>query len=95
MKDRSRPSQPAELTALKALEFLAREPERLGRFLALNGVAPQDIRALAGDPGFLGGVLDHLLEDETLLFQFAQEEGLAPEGIAALRRALPGRTVQE
>jgi len=92
MKDSARERNPAQVTALRALAFLAREPDRLARFLALNGAAPQDIRTLAGDPGFLGGVLDHLLEDETLLFLFAQEEGLAPERIAALRRTLPGQS---
>src|SRR5262245_8323718 len=56
----------AEL-AITALCFLADEPERLARFLALSGIAPESIRAAAGDPGFLVGVLDYLANHETLL----------------------------
>src|SRR5437773_1706072 len=69
-KSRTSPEQAgaaAEALALHALAFLAEDPERLGRFLALTGIGPADLKARAGEPEFLGGVLDHLLSDERLL----------------------------
>jgi len=85
--------QEAEVTALKALGFLAAEPERLSRFMELSGLDLQAIRAAAGEPGFLGGLLDHLLADDSLLLIFAEEHGLRPERIAQLRRKLPGAAI--
>jgi len=88
------PCQPdldaAETTALMALTFLAREPERLGRFMALSGVGPEELRTNARDRGFLAGLLEHLLGDETLLLLFAADAGLPPEKIGAAHRALAG-----
>jgi len=75
-KSRTSPEQAgaaAEALALHALAFLAEDPERLGRFLALTGIGPADLKARAGEPEFLGGVLDHLLGDERLLLAFSKE----------------------
>ncbi|MCA3574390.1 MAG: DUF3572 domain-containing protein [Aestuariivirga sp.] len=80
----------AEVTALKALGFLAAESDRLSRFMDLAGLDVAAIRASATDPAFLGGVLDHLLADESLLLIFAEEQALRPARIAELRRKLPG-----
>ena len=51
------------------------------------------IRAGAANPAFLGGILDHLLADESLLLIFAEEQAMRPERIAQLRRKLPGAAV--
>lgn len=83
-------TEEAEVIALKALGFLASEPERLQRFVDLSGLSLEAIRAGAADPAFLGGILDHLLADQTLLLIFAEEHGLKPERVAVLRRKLPG-----
>ena len=61
----------AEGLAIQALTFLAGEPERLGRFLAATGIGPTEIRAAAGEPGFLAGVLDYLAADDRLIAAFA------------------------
>lgn len=82
----------AEALALRALAFLAEDPERLGRFLALSGLGPGELRTRTTDPALLGGVLDHLLSDERLLLAFAQAHGLKPEEAARARRHLPGAT---
>jgi Protein of unknown function (DUF3572) len=79
-----------EVIALKALGFLAQDGERFQRFLNLTGIELHAIRGAAADPAFLGGVLDHLLGDQTLLLVFAESEDLAPEQAARARRALPG-----
>ena len=80
----------AEALALRALAFLAGDRERLGRFLALSGFGPAELRAHATDPALLGGVLDHLLGDERLLRAFAEACELPPEAAARARRLLPG-----
>jgi Protein of unknown function (DUF3572) len=80
----------AETLAVQALGFLAEEPERLGAFLSVSGIAHEDIRQAAREPGFLAGVLDHMLGDETLLMAFADSAGLDPASVARARRALGG-----
>ena len=95
MKPNSSPetNAEAEIIALKVLGFLASEPERLSRFMDLSGLDVGAIRSSAADPAFLGGLLDHLLGDQTLLLIFAEEHGLKPERIAQLRRKLPGASL--
>jgi len=87
-------SHDAETVALQALAFLAADDERLEQFLALTGMAPDQLRAglseSAGRAAILGAVLDHLLGWEALLLDFAAEAGLPPESIPRLRRHLPG-----
>jgi hypothetical protein len=80
----------AESVAIQALSFLAQEPERLDRFLALSGLNPESLRAAAQEPNFLLGVLDHLASDETLLMEFAGHLDLAPDDVSAARDLLAG-----
>jgi hypothetical protein len=92
MKERGAPSrEAAEALAIQALSFIAEDPERLGAFLAATGIGPDAIRAAARTPGFLGGVLDHMLADESLLLAFTDGAGLDPASIARARRALGKR----
>jgi hypothetical protein len=76
--------------AVDALAWLAADPERLDRFLALTGLAHDSIRAAASQPGFLSAVLEHLCADEATLLAFAAEIGKAPEIIGASRDMLAG-----
>jgi Protein of unknown function (DUF3572) len=71
-------SEEAEIIALRALAFLANDADRLGRFMALCGVSPAELRAAATDRQFLAGILIHLLEDESLLLTFTADEDLDP-----------------
>ncbi len=80
----------AETLAIQALAFIAEEPERLGAFLAASGIGPDAIRDAARAPGFLAGVIGHMLGDESLLLAFADSAGLDPASIARARRALGG-----
>src|SRR5579872_4369075 len=77
----------AEL-AVAALAFLAQEGDRLAAFLAATGLAPQSLRAAAHEPGFLSGVLDYMMNDESLLLAFAAERDLDPQEVAHAREAL-------
>jgi hypothetical protein len=78
----------AEGLAIQALTYLATDGERLGRFLAVTGIGPDEIRAAAGEPGFLAGVLEYLSNDEQLLTDFAGEIGIDPADIGKALRAL-------
>ncbi|WP_332700007.1 DUF3572 domain-containing protein [Bosea sp. (in: a-proteobacteria)] len=80
----------AETLALRALAFLASEPERLEPFLASTGLGPATLRSAAQEPGFLLGVLDHLCASDSLLLEFAGNLSLNPEIIGQAREILAG-----
>jgi len=80
----------AEVLAVDALSFLAAEPERLGRFLALTGIGPDEIRSAATAPHFLAGVLDHIVGDERLLIEFAAHARIKPEAVMRAAAAIGG-----
>ena len=81
----------AEHLAIAALGFIAGEPERLGRFLAMSGIGPDSIRAAAREPQFLLGVLDHVAADEPLLIAFAAENSIPPSAVMQARDIIAGR----
>jgi hypothetical protein len=87
---RSMPAEVAEGLAIQALSYIAGEPERLGRFLTITGIGPEQIRAAAGEPGFLTGVLAYLASDEHLAAEFTAEAGCHPADIARAHHALGG-----
>ncbi len=80
----------AQAIAVEALAFLAAEPERIGRFLALTGIGPDAIRSAAGEPDFLAGVLDHVSGDERLLLEFAAHAEIKPAAVERARASLGG-----
>jgi hypothetical protein len=80
----------AEELAIAALGFIAAEPERLGRFLAVTGIGPESIRQAAREPRFLAGVLDHIAGDERLLMAFAAETAIDPNDVIPARDTLAG-----
>lgn len=81
-------SEAGEVVAIQALAFIAEDGERLGRFLAVTGTGPAEIRLSARNREFLAGVLDYLMGDEALLVQFAGHAEIDPATIAIARRAL-------
>jgi Protein of unknown function (DUF3572) len=80
----------AQALAITALSFLASDPERFGRFLAVTGVGPEQIRDAAREQGFLAGVLDHIGADEPLLIEFAAHAELKPASVMAAATILGG-----
>ena len=82
----------AEGLAIQALTFIAGDSERLGRFLAVTGIGPAEIRISAREPSFLIGVLDYMASDEQLIGAFAGEAGLDPSDIERGRVVLGGDT---
>jgi hypothetical protein len=84
------PRNTAEGLAIQALTFIAGDGERLGRFLAITGIGPTEIRQASAEPGFLPGVLAYLASDERLAAAFVAEAGLDPDDIARAHAALGG-----
>lgn len=91
-----RPSrEAAESIAVSGLGFLAADGERLDRFLALSGLQPGEIRAAAASPGFLAGVLQHIMDDDRIAAAFGAEAGLSPDALTAAVEALGGTLPDE
>jgi hypothetical protein len=84
------PVEVAEGLAIQALSYIAGEPERLGRFLSVTGLGPDQIRAAAGESGFLAGVLAYIASDETLASEFTSDAGCGPADITRAHIALGG-----
>jgi Protein of unknown function (DUF3572) len=97
MPDRRRPASDArqqqgaaEQLAIAALAFIAAEHDRFVRFLDLSGITVESIGAVAHEPDFLAGILDHLVSDEALLLTFAAENEFDPHDVLAARDLLAG-----
>jgi hypothetical protein len=78
----------AELIAVAGLSYLAAERERIGRFLAVTGLGPENLRAASRDRQFYPALLDYLLANENDLLAFAEEMNLDPARIRAARDRL-------
>jgi hypothetical protein len=83
-------SDAAERLAIQALTFIASDATELGRFLALTGIGPAELRVAAHESGFLAGVLDHILGYEPLLLAFAKDADVKPAAVMQAREALAG-----
>jgi hypothetical protein len=81
-------SDRAESIGVSALLFLAGDTERLVRFLTLTGLGPAELRADAHSLRILAAVLEHLLQDESLLLVFCASDAVPPEDIAPAQRVL-------
>lgn len=80
----------AETTALRALAWLLANEDLLPVFLGATGAGPDDLRARAADPEFLGAVLDFLVMDDAWVIGFCTDAGLPFDRPVAARAALPG-----
>jgi hypothetical protein len=90
MKRNNLTPEAADAIAFKALAFLAEDSQRLGRFLSLTGLALDELRQHADETDTKCAVLDHLLQDESLLLVFAAHAGLRAEQIGAALRLISG-----
>ena len=84
-----------ETLALLALAYVVGDETLQPRFLALSGIAADELRARAQDPVLLGAVLDFLLAHEPDLIAFAEAQKLPPTEIARARHKLPGGAIDE
>lgn len=83
----------AEILALQALEWVARQEEVVNAFLGGSGLSPSDLARVGEDPVLMASVLDFLLEDEARLLAFCADTGMAPTAPMAARVHLPGGDV--
>ncbi|PIE07184.1 MAG: hypothetical protein CSA74_08635 [Rhodobacterales bacterium] len=80
----------AETVGLQALAWLAGNDEIFPVFLRASGASTEDLKAQAGEPAFLGAVLDFLLMDDRWVTGFCDAAGLAYDIPMRARHALPG-----
>jgi hypothetical protein len=83
----------AETVGVQALGWLAGNDELLPVFLGSTGASLDDLRAGAGDPAFLGSVLDFLMMDDAWVVAFCDAAGIAYTVPMQARAALPGGAV--
>jgi len=80
----------AEVIGLQALAWLATNDDLLPSFLGTTGASEADLREKAGDPLFLGAVLDFLMMDDVWVMSFCDSINMPYERIMPIRAALPG-----
>lgn len=83
-------SDAAEMLAIRALGWLAGNDDLSGAFLSASGASADELRQRAGDPEFLGFVMDFLLGDEDALLAFCEDVDVPPDAPMRARAALPG-----
>ncbi len=85
----TRERERAETMALNMIAFLMADEERADGFFGTTGLSPDDLRAGVGQPAFLGGVMDYLLEREDLLVSFCEDNKIDPMQPMRIRQILP------
>lgn len=80
----------AETIALQALGWLAANEDLLPVFLGASGASVNDLRKNAGQPAFLGSVLDFILMDDAWVIAFCDAENLPYQAPMEARAGLPG-----
>ena len=83
----------AQVIALQALAWLVGNDELCPVFLGATGGSVDDLRARAGDPAFLGAVLDFITMDDAWVIAFCDTVNLKYEKPLHARNALPGAEV--
>ena len=69
---RNQPQFDPETLALRVLAHIAMDETLMPRFLTLSGLDRATSKARAADPALLGGVLDFVLFDDSLVLQLAE-----------------------
>ena len=82
----------AETIGLKCLAWLIGNEDLLPVFMGASGASEADLRDGAGDPAYLGSVLDFVLMDDAWVIAFCDTEGLQYEALRQARAVLPGGT---
>ncbi|MGL4280653.1 MAG: DUF3572 domain-containing protein [Albidovulum sp.] len=80
----------AETVALKALGWIVGADDQRDGFLAVSGLAPEDLMRRAGEPEVLLAVMDFLLAEDRRVIAFCDAAGLRYDTLASVRAALPG-----
>ena len=78
----------AHTLALNALVWMLHEPDRADRFLALTGLAGDDIRSRINDPALLDAVIGFLEAHEPDLVACARTLDVTPAALLGARGGL-------
>ena len=70
------------------MAWVLSDTARAGRFVALTGLAPDTLRAIAGETATHRAVLDFLCAHEPDLLAAAEALGLAPADLATARERI-------
>ena len=81
-KRRSMSNERAAEIGVAALGYLADQPEALSRFLQLSGISLPQLLEEAETPIMQSALLEHLLQEESLLLAFAGDRGLSADEVA-------------
>ena len=82
------PVQEAAFIAIKALAYISQIDEEMTKFLRETGVQTADVIRLKENLDFLGGVLEFVNRDESLMMAFSTSEIFAPAQIEKAQRTL-------
>ena len=80
----------SQTVALQALGWLVGNEDLLPVFLGATGTSETDLRERAGDPEFLGAVLDFLMLDDAWIVEFCDTCVVGYEDPMMARVNLPG-----
>lgn len=80
----------AEVLAINALGWLAGQEDLLGVFLGCSGSSVDALREKAGDPEFLGAVLDFICMDDAWVVAFCDMQEIPYDQPMRARAMLPG-----
>jgi hypothetical protein len=83
------PTDPQAL-ALAALAATLADDRRARRFLELTGIGTDELRRRANDPALLAALIAFLEAHEPDLISVAEEIGVEPAKLAAIRHELEG-----
>lgn len=83
----------AAFIAIKSLAYISQSPDEMAKFLNTTGIEPTDVIRLRENLQFLGGVLDFVSSDQSLLLAFCSHENFRPEQIENARAKLSGPVV--
>ncbi|WP_376871431.1 DUF3572 domain-containing protein [Albirhodobacter sp. R86504] len=78
----------AQLIGVNALGWIASQETVFEAFLMNTGARPEDLRALAGEDGFLTQVLDFVMLQDEWVIEFASASSMAPERVVMARAVL-------
>lgn len=81
--------------ALGAISYIVSQGQLRERFLALSGLAPEDIRTNIQEIDFLSSTLEFLISHEPDLLACAEHMEEKPENLISAWRALGGGAGQE
>ena len=83
-------SENSEVIALQALKWLVAQDELCTLFMGATGASEADLRERITDIDFLGSVLDFLLQDDSWVISFCDDNELAYECVMRARALLLG-----